>query len=183
LGYTGGVGLRESKKLHTRQEIADRAMQLFAQRGFDHVTVAEVAKAANVSEKTVYNYFPTKESLLFDREDDTARQINEALVDRNDGRSVVESILDVLERDVTWLYDEWKSSGRSDEGLSLGEMRAALLSRDGIEVDGKRLADLVRWQMRRGRVRRAKLYYLRNLQGKAARIRERREELPAEQGA
>ena len=43
---------------------------------------------------------------------------------------------------------------RADEGLSLGEMRAALLSRDGIEVDGKRLADLVRWQMRRGRVRR-----------------------------
>ena len=45
---------------------------------------------------------------------------------------------------------------RADEGLSLGEMRAALLSRDGIEVDGKRLADLVRWQMRRGRVRRVR---------------------------
>jgi AcrR family transcriptional regulator len=60
------VGLRESKKLHTRQEIADRAMHLFARRGFDHVTVAEVAEAANVSEKTVYNYFPTKEDLFFD---------------------------------------------------------------------------------------------------------------------
>ena len=45
---------------------------------------------------------------------------------------------------------------RADEGLSLGEMRAALLSRDGIEVDGKRLADLVRWQMRRGRVSRVR---------------------------
>ena len=45
---------------------------------------------------------------------------------------------------------------RADEGLSLGEMRAALLSRDGIGVDGKRLADLVRWQMRRGRVRRVR---------------------------
>ena len=44
----------------------------------------------------------------------------------------------------------------SDEGLSLGEMRAALLSRDGIGVDGKRLADLVRWQMRRGRVSRVR---------------------------
>ena len=60
------MGLRESKKLHTRQVIADAAMQLFAQRGFDHVTVAEVAEAAAVSEKTVFNYFPTKEDLFFD---------------------------------------------------------------------------------------------------------------------
>ncbi len=60
------MGLRDAKKLRTRQEIADQAMKLFAQRGFDGVTVAEVATAADVSEKTVYNYFPTKEDLFFD---------------------------------------------------------------------------------------------------------------------
>src|SRR2546430_1522303 len=59
------MGLRDAKKLRTRQEIADQAMKLFAQRGFDGVTVAEVATAADVSEKTVYNYFPTKEDLFF----------------------------------------------------------------------------------------------------------------------
>jgi AcrR family transcriptional regulator len=86
------VGLRESKKLHTRQEIADRAMELFAQRGFDHVTVAEVAAAANVSEKTVYNYFPTKEDLFFDEV--PAREA--ALVAAITGRRKRESILQAL---------------------------------------------------------------------------------------
>src|SRR3954465_14574940 len=60
------MGLRESKKLEMRREIADAAMRLFVQRGFDHVTVSEVAAAARVSEKTVFNYFPTKEDLFFD---------------------------------------------------------------------------------------------------------------------
>ena len=64
--YNSRVGLRESKKLLMRQVIADEAMRLFATRGFDHVTVAEVAAAAGVSDKTVFNYFPTKEDLFFD---------------------------------------------------------------------------------------------------------------------
>jgi AcrR family transcriptional regulator len=88
------MGLRESKKLRTRQEIADRAMQLFAQRGFDHVTVADVADAAGVSEKTVYNYFPTKEDLFFDEV--PAREA--ALVAAVRGRRPGESILEGLRR-------------------------------------------------------------------------------------
>ena len=88
------MGLREVKKLRTRREIADRAMQLFAQRGFDRVTVAEVAAAADVSEKTVYNYFPTKEDLFFDEV--PARE--EALVAAVRGRRAGESILAALRR-------------------------------------------------------------------------------------
>jgi AcrR family transcriptional regulator len=86
------VGLRESKKLHTRQEIADRAMQLFAQRGFDHVTVAEVAKAANISEKTVYNYFPTKEDLFFDEVPEREAALVAAVTGRREGESVLQAL-------------------------------------------------------------------------------------------
>jgi AcrR family transcriptional regulator len=88
------VGLRETKKLRTRQEIADSAMRLFAQRGFERVTVADVAAAAGVSEKTVYNYFPTKEDLFFDEV--PAREA--ALVDAIRGRRAGETILDALRR-------------------------------------------------------------------------------------
>src|SRR6476659_1656617 len=58
-------GLRERKKQQTRQLIAETARRLFGERGFERVTVAEVARAAEVSEQTVFNYFPTKEDLVY----------------------------------------------------------------------------------------------------------------------
>jgi AcrR family transcriptional regulator len=88
------VGLRESKKLQTRQEIADQAMRLFALRGFDRVTVAEVAAAVGVSEKTVFNYFPTKEDLFFDE----VPKRQAALVQTIRGRAPGESILAALRK-------------------------------------------------------------------------------------
>ncbi len=82
------MGLREFKKQRTRQSIADTAMQLFVQRGFDRVTVAEVAEAAGVSEKTVFNYFPTKEDLFFDEVDEREAALLAAIRDRRPGESV-----------------------------------------------------------------------------------------------
>ena len=74
-------GLRERKKEQTRQLIAETARRLFSERGFDRVTVAEVARAAEVSEQTVFNYFPTKEDLVYWRlqsfEDELLRTIRE----------------------------------------------------------------------------------------------------------
>jgi AcrR family transcriptional regulator len=88
------MGLRETKKLATRQQIADVAMRLFVQRGFDRVTVAEVAAEAGVSEKTVFNYFPTKEDLFFDEIPERSRKLAEAIGSRAEG----ETILDTLRR-------------------------------------------------------------------------------------
>ena len=59
------VGLRERKKQQTRQVIFDAARKLFEAKGFDRVSVAEIARAADVSEVTVFNYFPTKEELFY----------------------------------------------------------------------------------------------------------------------
>jgi AcrR family transcriptional regulator len=71
------IGLRELKKARTRQLIADTAGRLFAERGYEHVAVADVAREAEVAEQTVYNYFPTKEQLVTDRE----QQIQDRLCD------------------------------------------------------------------------------------------------------
>jgi AcrR family transcriptional regulator len=75
------AGLRERKKAQTRAAIAAGAAELFARNGFRAVTMIEVAEAAEVSEQTVYNHFPTKESLVFDR----ALELRTALLDRSSG--------------------------------------------------------------------------------------------------
>jgi AcrR family transcriptional regulator len=76
-----GEGLRERKKRMTRQLLSDTATTMFVERGFDAVRVAEIAEACAVSEKTVFNYFPTKESLLLDRLDDTLAALRGGLAD------------------------------------------------------------------------------------------------------
>jgi AcrR family transcriptional regulator len=86
------VGLRESKKLEMRQLIANKAMGLFVQRGFDQVTVAEVAAAAGVSEKTVFNYFPSKEDLFFDEVDAREAAIVDAIRNRKRGVSILQAL-------------------------------------------------------------------------------------------
>ena len=76
------MGLRERKKAQTRRLIADTAWRLFADRGFERVTVAEVAREAQVAGATVFNYFPTKEDLFFFRLEAFGADLVEAVAAR-----------------------------------------------------------------------------------------------------
>jgi AcrR family transcriptional regulator len=86
------MGLRALKKEQTRQDIADKAFELFAARGFDRVTVAEIAEAAGVSEKTVFNYFPTKEDVFFDEVPEREAALVAAVREREPGESVIATL-------------------------------------------------------------------------------------------
>ncbi|WP_333762964.1 TetR/AcrR family transcriptional regulator [Streptomyces sp. IBSBF 2390] len=95
------IGRRERKKAATRQAIADAALRLFLEHGYDSVGVRDVAEAADVSTTTVFKHFTGKEALVFDREQST----DEGLVAAVRGRAAGENVLDALRRHVldTWL--------------------------------------------------------------------------------
>jgi AcrR family transcriptional regulator len=85
------AGLRERKKQRTRELIAETARRLFTERGFDRVTIAEVAREADVSQQTVFNYFPTKEDLVYWRLESFEDDLLAAIRDREPGESVVQA--------------------------------------------------------------------------------------------
>ena len=88
---TTELGLRERKKQRTRQQITETAWRLFAERGFDQVPVAEVARAAEVSEATVFNYFPTKEDLVFHRMEAFEHELLDAIRNRRPSEPIVQA--------------------------------------------------------------------------------------------
>ena len=85
------TGLRERKKQQTRELIAQTARRLFLERGFDHVPVAEIARAADVSEKTVFNYYPRKEDLVYFQLEAFEEELLAAVRDRAPGESVLDA--------------------------------------------------------------------------------------------
>jgi AcrR family transcriptional regulator len=88
---TPPTGLRERKKQKTRQLIFEVAARLFVARGFDAVTVSEVARAADLSEVTVFNYFPTKEDLFFGGLEFFEDRLLEAVRTRATGESALQA--------------------------------------------------------------------------------------------
>jgi AcrR family transcriptional regulator len=119
MSATVSEGLRERKKRETREAIARTAMKLFAARGFDAVTVADVAEAAGVSEKTVFNYFPAKEDLVLHRGAERLETLIEAIRGRPAGASVVEPF-----RDLTMRFIDQVDSGSVDAILAVPRLVA-----------------------------------------------------------
>ncbi len=97
VGYDDAVsapGLRERKKQQTRSTIADVAARLFAERGYEQVAVTDIALAAGVSQQTVYNYFPTKERLVLDREQEILDLVTEGIRARKPGTTPAAAVRD-----------------------------------------------------------------------------------------
>ncbi len=88
------MGLRELKKQRTRKAISDLATQLFVDRGYDNVTTAEIAELSEVSVPTLFKYFPTKESLVFDEDSEMENLLIESVVNRKKGQSILDALLE-----------------------------------------------------------------------------------------
>jgi AcrR family transcriptional regulator len=127
------LGLRERKKQQTRQLILDAAARLFTERGFELVTVAAIARAADVSEVTVFNYFPSKEDLVFGR----MEFFEETLIAAVRGRKAGESVLAAFMRPV---LDGCKSLGVEENAVGIARAGALINSSPALQVREREVA-------------------------------------------
>jgi AcrR family transcriptional regulator len=109
-------GLRDLKKARTRRLIADTAARLFAEQGYEQVTVREIARAAEVAEQTLYNYFPTKEQLVTDREQQIQQQLDDLIRSRPAGTSPAAAIRDFVLQNVSAIRDTQPEIARGTLG-------------------------------------------------------------------
>src|SRR5580700_1396836 len=85
-------GLRERKKQQTRERIARVALELFAERGYDETTLAEIAEAADVSPRTIFAYYESKEDILFCEEGVFIDRLREMLEERPPGTTTIDAV-------------------------------------------------------------------------------------------
>nr|AIA15129.1 Bacterial regulatory proteins, tetR family [uncultured bacterium] len=100
------LGRRERKKAATRKNISDVATMMFLERGFDNVSIREVADAADVSPTTVFAHFPQKEALVFDEDDEQRDHLVRAVRDRAKGTSINRAIHDFYAAEIGANVDE-----------------------------------------------------------------------------
>ncbi|MFH8472008.1 TetR/AcrR family transcriptional regulator [Streptomyces sp. NPDC018000] len=117
---TEGMSLRERKKLRTRHRLLTAATELFAERGFDKVSVAEIAEAAEVSKMTVFNYFAGKEDLVLAPLEEHIGDVARVVRDRAPGESAAAA---VRRQFLAALEARDPSSGLSDTPVALGLSR------------------------------------------------------------
>lgn len=112
-----GMSLRERKKVQTRRRLLTEATKLFTERGFDQVSVAEIAEAADVSKMTVFNYFDSKEDLVFAPMEEHIGDAARVVRDRARGESAVAG---VRRHFLAAVEDRDASVGMSDSPVALG---------------------------------------------------------------
>ena len=130
-------GLRARKKRVMRQQLSDVATRMFVERGFDAVRVAEVAEACGVSEKTVFNYFPTKESLVLDRLEATMASLRAGLAEP--AVPPVQAALRILDRELRamtgWLTGQDDPAGAARAIRRFGDLIRATPSLRAYQSD------------------------------------------------
>src|SRR6202011_3562073 len=89
-------GLRERKKQKTRETIINAALDLFAKQGYEHTTIAEIADAADVSPRTIFAYFPSKEDILFCDVPEIQQRFAQALQNRAEGVTALDALRDSI---------------------------------------------------------------------------------------
>ena len=99
------TGLRELKKARTRRLIAETAARLFAERGYEQVSVRDVAREAELAEQTVYNYFPTKEHLVTDRDQQIQDRLSDLVRTRPPGVTPPAAIREFVLGDIAGIRD------------------------------------------------------------------------------
>src|SRR3984885_7672713 len=117
------ASLRERKKLATRHELRRVTLRLVAERGFSNVTVEEIAEAANVSPRTFFNYFPSKEAALFGADPELAAATRDAIVGQTPGAPVVTVLRSIMTAEARTVADEFAELG-GDPMEWLGPLRA-----------------------------------------------------------
>lgn len=109
---TDAPGLRERKKLALRARLSDTATAMWAERGYDNVRVSDIAQACGVTPKTLYSYFPTKESLLFER-GEALGAVLDTEPDEPDG--LLGAVLDAIRREIDQLATTSPTAASGDE--------------------------------------------------------------------
>jgi AcrR family transcriptional regulator len=105
------VSLRERKKLATRRLLRRAALELVAERGLANVTVEDIAEKAEVSPRTFFNYFPSKEAVLFGGDPDRATALRDGIVSGAPGKQALDALRAVLIQDAEGMADELRSLG------------------------------------------------------------------------
>jgi AcrR family transcriptional regulator len=124
-----GMGLRERKKLRTRQAIERIALDLFAERGFQATTLAEIAQAAEVAPSTLHAYFPSKDDILFSLPDALRESASRRLAERPESERVVDALQ-------AWVSDEVPAIVGSD-GELIRRRRAIIDSDESLQTQDR----------------------------------------------